>query len=81
MAYGDKFHQKSVKIDDFVWIGQRVTVLPGTVIGEGAIVQAGAVVHGKIPAMSIVGGNPAKPFAMRDVVRFKDLKAKGCYDT
>lgn len=80
IPYGDKFHQKPVKIGDFVWIGQRVTILPGTTIGEGAIIQAGAVVHGKIPPMAIAGGNPAKPFAMRDVTRFNDLKAKGCYD-
>ena len=43
-------------------IGSNVTILPGTTIGEGAIIQAGAVVHGEIPPCAIVGGNPAKDF-------------------
>lgn len=80
IPYGDKFHRKTVTIDDFVWIGQRVTILPGTSIGEGAIIQGGAVVHGKIPPMAIAGGNPAKVFAMRNEARFRDLKSRGCYE-
>ena len=59
-----------------MWIGARVVILPGTVIGEGAIVQAGAVVHGKIPPLSIVGGNPAKVFAQRDEIHYRNLKTK-----
>ena len=68
---------KDVEIGDFVWFGSRVTVLPGTKIGEGAIVQAGAVVHGEIPAYAIVGGNPAKVFKYRDIEHFQKLKAEG----
>lgn len=65
---------KPVIIDDFVWFGSRVTILPGTHIGEGAIIQAGAVVHGHIPKYSIAGGNPAKVFKQRDIEHFEKLK-------
>ncbi len=68
---------KEVVIGDFVWIGAQVILLPGTRIGEGAIIQAGSVVHGEIPPMVIAGGNPAKVFAYRDVEHFNRLKAAG----
>ena len=60
-----------------MWIGTNVIILPGTHIGEGAIIQAGAVVHGEIPPMAIAGGNPAKVFAWRDREHYEELKAKG----
>lgn len=69
--------QKEVVIGDFVWIGAEVILLPGTKIGEGAIIQAGSVVHGEIPPMAIAGGNPAKVFAWRDRDHFERLKAEG----
>lgn len=70
---------KKVEIGDFVWLGSRVTILPGTKIGEGAIIQAGAVVHGEIPDYAIAGGNPAKVFKYRDIEHFKALKEKGAF--
>nr|WP_238297371.1 acyltransferase [Eubacterium sp. MSJ-33] len=51
---------KPVYIDDDVWIGQRVTILPGVHIGKGVIIGAGAVVTKDIEPYCIVGGNPAK---------------------
>lgn len=66
----------TIEIGDFVWMGSRVTLLPGTKIGEGAIIQAGAVVHGEIPPYAIAGGNPAKVFKMRNVEHFQKLKAE-----
>lgn len=67
---------KDVFIDDYVWIGAQVIILPGTHIHEGAIIQAGSVVHGDIPACAIAGGNPAKAFSSRDRARFERLKAE-----
>lgn len=52
--------EKPVVIGDDVWIGGRVTILPGVHIGNGAIVGAGAVVTKDVPEYAIVGGNPAK---------------------
>ncbi len=74
IPYDDTYVYKDIIIDDFVWLGSRVTILAGTHIGEGAIIQAGAVVHGEIPAYAIAGGNPAKVFKYRDIEHFKKLK-------
>ena len=49
-----------VIIDDDVWIGGRVTILPGAHIGKGSILAAGAVVTKDVPEFAVVGGNPAK---------------------
>ena len=68
---------KNIEIGDFCWIGARTMLLPGTKIGEGAIVQGGSVVHGTIPPLAICGGNPAKVFAYRDAEKFNRLKAEG----
>ena len=68
---------KPVVIDDFVWLGSRVTILPGTHIEEGAIIQAGAVVHGHIPKYARAGGNPAKVFKYRNIEHYEKLKAEG----
>lgn len=69
-----KYEYKSIIIEDFVWIGSRVTILPGIKIGEGAIIQAGAVVSSDIPPYAIAGGNPAKVFKYRDISNFNKLK-------
>lgn len=79
LPYDGRHIVKPVLIGECVWIGDRVTILPGTVIGDGVIVQAGSVVHGKVPALSIVGGNPAVPFAARDPEHYNALKQKGAY--
>lgn len=56
---GQQFSSK-VTIEDGVWIGANVTVLPGITIGEGSVVAAGAVVTANVPPMVIVGGVPAR---------------------
>ena len=76
IPYDQTMVNKEVEIGDFVWIGARVLILPGTKIGEGAIIQGGAVVHGEIPPYAIAGGNPAKVFKYRDIEHFKKLKAE-----
>ncbi|MBB6502410.1 DapH/DapD/GlmU-related protein [Pedobacter cryoconitis] len=49
-----------VRIEDNVWLGDGVCVLPGVTIGFGSIIGANAVVNKDIPAMSIAVGIPAK---------------------
>ena len=49
-----------VTIDDNVWIGEGVSILPGTHIGKGAIIGANSVVKGIIPAYTIAIGKPAR---------------------
>lgn len=53
-------YSKDVIVEEDVWIGARVTLLPGVHIGRGAIIAAGAVVNGYVQPYSICGGVPAK---------------------
>ncbi len=50
---------KPVTIGNDVWIGARVTILPGVKIGNGCIIGAGSVVTKDMPDFAIGGGNPA----------------------
>lgn len=50
---------KPVVIEDNVWIGARVCILPGVRIGEGSVIGACAVVSKDIPPHSVAVGNPA----------------------
>lgn len=49
-----------VIIEDNVWIGEMVCIMPGVTIGQGSIIGANAVVTKDVPPYSVVGGNPAK---------------------
>mgnify|MGYP003642995425 CR=1 FL=1 len=75
LPYDNTIEDKNVYIGRAVWIGDRVTILGGVNIGEGAIVQAGSVVTNDIPKLGIAGGNPAKTFKYRDQKHF-DLLSK-----
>lgn len=48
-----------VIIEDGVWIGEKVTILPGVIIGCNSIVGANSLVTKDIPANCVVGGIPA----------------------
>jgi maltose O-acetyltransferase len=56
---------RPVVIEDHVFIGMRAMILPGTTIGRGAVVAAGAVVTADVEARTVVGGVPARPLAKR----------------
>ena len=60
-----RLQSRPVVIEDHVWIGMRATILPGSTIGKGAVVAAGAVVSGTVPPLSVVGGIPARPIGSR----------------
>ncbi|PLX05618.1 MAG: acyltransferase, partial [Marinilabiliales bacterium] len=49
---------KEVIIEDNVWLGVNVVVLPGVRIGKGSVISANSVVHKDIPPMVLAGGNP-----------------------
>lgn len=59
-AMNRKNHYAPIKIGAHVWIGANATVLSGVTIGDWAVVAAGAVVTRDVPAMTVVGGVPAK---------------------
>lgn len=50
----------TIVIEDDVWIGANVTILPNRTIGKGAIIGANSVVTKDVPPYSIVAGAPAK---------------------
>ncbi|MCP4319681.1 MAG: acyltransferase [Hyphomicrobiales bacterium] len=73
----EAYIHRNIVIDECVWLGDRVIILGGNHIGEGAIIQAGAVVVTDIPAHAIAGGNPAKVFKYRDAEHYERLKSAG----
>ena len=77
IPYDDTVISKDVVIEDNVWLGNRVIILPGVTIGEGAIIQAGSVVVNDIPKYAIAGGHPAKVFSSRDKDHYEKLKKEG----
>ncbi len=61
---------KEVIIDDDVWVGSGVIIMPGVKIGKGAVIGAGSVVTKDIPAYAIVYGIPAK------IIKYRKLDSK-----
>ncbi|WP_394675136.1 DapH/DapD/GlmU-related protein [uncultured Chryseobacterium sp.] len=53
-------YSKPIVIEDNVWLGEFVSVLPGVTIGKGSIIGANSVVSKSIPANVIAVGSPAK---------------------
>ncbi len=49
-----------VTIEDNVWIGEFVSILPGVTIGTGSIIGANSVVNKSIPPYCMAVGSPAK---------------------
>lgn len=49
-----------VVIGNNVWLGDKVTILPGIHIGDGAVIGANSVVTKNIPAYAVACGNPAR---------------------
>ncbi|HMC09456.1 MAG TPA: DapH/DapD/GlmU-related protein [Actinomycetota bacterium] len=64
-AGGFPLESRPVVIEDHVWIGMRAMILPGTTVGRGAVIAAGAVARGVIPPMTVVAGVPAHPIGTR----------------
>lgn len=58
--------ERAVRIEDHAFIGTRAMILPGTIIGRGAVVAAGAVVTKEVAPLAIVAGSPAREIGRRD---------------
>lgn len=69
---------KNTTVGNDVWIGDRVILLGGVKVGDGAIVGAGAVVTKDVPPYAVVGGVPAKVlryrFSSEIIEKLIDLK-------
>ena len=66
-----------VVIEDCVWVGANVSIVPGVTIGEGAVVAMGSVVTRDVPAGAVVAGNPARVIGQRDMDLYRRLKTEG----
>ncbi len=49
-----------VEIGDNVFVGMGARILKGARIGDDAVIGAGSVVTGEIPAGVVAAGNPAR---------------------
>lgn len=60
MCFQGSEQNKVTIIEDDVWIGARVIIMPECHIGKGSIIAAGAVVTKNIGEYEIWGGVPAR---------------------
>ncbi|SFC96270.1 Acetyltransferase (isoleucine patch superfamily) [Bacillus sp. 491mf] len=63
-----------IRIGDEVMIGANSTILPGVVIGDGAIVSAGTLVHRDVPSGAFVGGNPMRVIYTKEEMAAREGK-------
>ena len=77
IPYGIEDISLPVVIEDCVWIGANVTIIPGVCIGEGAVIGMGSVVTKNVPAGAVMGGNPAIVIGERNMELYKQLKNQG----
>lgn len=49
-----------ITVEDDVWLGGHVVILPGVTVGTGSVVAAGSVLTKDVPPYAVVGGNPAR---------------------
>ena len=50
----------SIHVGKYSFIGPHSTLMPGTKLGKGTLVQAYSYVKGDFPDFAVIGGNPAK---------------------
>ena len=55
-----RFERTCIVIEDNVYIGMGVILMPGVTLRTGAVVAPGSVVYEDVPAHTLVRGNPAR---------------------
>lgn len=76
LPYGYEDLVGDVVIEDNVWIGANVSIVPGVKIGEGCVIGMGSVVTKSLDRLTVVGGNPAKQIGIRNHDTYEKLKAE-----
>lgn len=66
-----------IVVGDMAWIGARSFIMPGVLIGEGAVVGAGSVVTKDVAPWTIVAGNPAREIGRRGSLDVDDTSQLG----
>lgn len=54
------YERAPIVLEDDVWLGTGVVILPGVKVGRGSVIAANAVVTKDVEPYSIMGGVPAK---------------------
>jgi acetyltransferase-like isoleucine patch superfamily enzyme len=57
---GSVIRKAPIVIEDDVWIGAGVVILPGVRVGRRAVIGAGAVVTSDVAPSTVVAGTPAR---------------------
>lgn len=73
LPYDERVICRPIIIEKNCWIGMRSIILPGIVIGEGAVVGAGSVVTKPVPKGAVVAGNPAQIIKYRNLDIYQEL--------
>ena len=55
-----------IVVEDDVWIGANCVLLDGTLLRQGCVVGAGAVVRGELPAYTVWAGQPLRQIGVRE---------------
>ncbi len=75
IPYDENYLEKEVVIGNSVWIGMNVSILPGVVIEDGAIIGMGTVVTKNVKKGEIVVGMGQKVVGNRDLMIFDKLNS------
>lgn len=57
-------------LESDVWLGAKVSVMPGVTIGRGSVIGTGSVVTKSVPPFSVAAGVPAKVIDTLDPAKF-----------
>ena len=61
-----------IQLKEGAWAGAKCILMPGTTLGEYAVVAAGSVAKGYVPDFEIFAGNPATHVKFRQI---RDVRA------
>lgn len=73
MGYPAKF--APVVLEDFVWVGMEVTIMPGAHIERNCIINPGVVIQGRVKSDSFVQLD-AKQYVIHDLSRLQKISKK-----
>jgi acetyltransferase-like isoleucine patch superfamily enzyme len=77
IPYDETYIEKKVIIGDSVWVGMNVSILPGVIIEDGAIIGMGTIITKNVKKGEIVVGMGQKVVGSRNLDNFDKLVKKG----
>ena len=77
IPYDETYIEKKVVIGNSVWIGMNVSILPGVIIEDGAIIGMGTIVTKNVKKGEIVVGMGQKVVGSRNLDNFDKLVNNG----